>query len=143
MFGAWSGWAPIDAVPYYKEYAAYEIRMVRNGKPIPIKRWCGTDRTGIVCIGGGNLKVKWDFFYYAAIRKVRVPHSAGRLYSILMQSTKLRGKIGDHQFEIRYRPVKSKNEGEKLEAILSKKYLMKFGEMPPLNSTIPSKVWEL
>lgn len=141
----WSEWILIEKeITYYKGLAAYEIRIIRNRKPIPIKRWCGTDRAGIVCIGEGNLRSRLDHFYYASVRRREwASHSAGILYSTLKRNAKLTSKIGNHQLEIRYCPVKSKKKAKKLEAILLKKYLMKFGELPPLNSAIPSKVWEL
>lgn len=139
----WSEWIPIEVVPEYRGPATYEIRIVRNRKPSPIKRWCGTDQRGIVCIGEGNPKLRSGHFYYTAVMGKQAPHPGGRLYSMLKRRAKLRSKIGSHQFEFRYCPVKSKTQGEKLQAILLKKYLMKFGELPPLNSAIPSKVWKL
>ena len=140
----WSEWIPIGELLDYKGLATYEISIVRNRKPIPVKRWCSTDQAGIVCIGQGILKQRVYHFYYAVIRRQAwASHSAGILYSILKRRAKLFSKSGNHQLEIRYCPVISKKKAKKLEAILLKKYLMKFGELPPLNSAIPSKVWKL
>lgn len=141
----WSKWRGLKEkkVAIWK-LAVYEIRLIKNRKPVRIRRFGGTDSKGIVCIGQGILRLRRDNFYLAAVMDRKwASHSEGKLYSYLKNFTNLRKKIGNHRFEFRFRYVKNKKEAEKIEALIMRRYVRKFCEPPPLNSVIPSKTWNM
>ncbi len=69
-------------------------------------------------------------------------HSEANLLHILEKSTPLKRVLPRRIYQYRFRPARNKADANKLEEGLIKRYVKRFGEVPPLNSAIPNRYQE-
>ena len=134
----WTKWQPIDVVSRNGGPAVYRIRAVKNGRPLVIDRFLGTDVRGILSIGvSGNFEQRRQKFVRAL--SVGRGHSEANLLCLLFRYCRLEQKIGNILIEYSCCAQCLRSEALKLEAQQIKNYLRRYGEVPPLNSAIPER----
>lgn len=126
---------PIDS----SEPAVYAVRLLNRGKVIPITRFLGVDIEGILTIGmSTNIKRRCKQFNHGHDKGRG--HSAANILNFLRKKSKAyKSKLSDPSFEIAYKVVADRSAAIKLEEILTRRYLKRFGEVPPLTSVIPKR----
>ena len=112
------------------------IALGRNSQPIKIKRLLEDDSSGILYIGKTERGFKdrmSQFNHTLRSKKNYNSHSA----AFLIKSThKLKNYVEKHRLIVEIFPSKDPDRKEYIEL---KKYQNKFGELPPLNSSMPVK----
>lgn len=135
----WTGWSPIDDSCPHAGPAVYEIRLVDPASgPAQLNRFLGTDPSGILCIGEtGELERRRKQFV-AAWRKGG-KHSEGNLLHLLEAHSPFLRFFPSPRLEMRYAAVSTKEEAKGQEEKRLKAYVKIYGEVPPLNSSIPDR----
>lgn len=112
------------------------IALGRSKQPIKIKRLLEDDTNGILYIGKTkrSFKERISQFKHTILSKRNYnSHSA----AFLIKSThKLKNYVEKHRLIVEIFPSKDPDRKEYIEL---KKYQNKFGELPPLNSSMPVK----
>jgi len=136
----WTKWHALDNA--YKNSSLhtnglYEIRMIeRNGQPARISRLRGADEHGILYIGHSR---------YLGTRLLAFKsgnHTAGDLYWRVYRQLMHSSEHGNHKLQFRVRMFGSEVKLKSRERTTLRSYLIKFCELPPLNSTMPGGVWD-
>lgn len=128
----WQEWHTIenvyDNVDILGKAGVYEIRMVNaNSDPIQIPRIGSIDSKGIVYIGKSvRLRPRIEGFLTGR-------HSGGSRYRLVCRRLKKREEYKKHILQYRVMPT-PREEIDVKEAELLHRYIMKFCELPPLNS---------
>ena len=148
---AWSEWfdienyASTDRAP-----GVYRIRLAFTGdrRPVIIPRLLNQDRDGLLSIGqSGNLRDRIRSFYKVANNATGfLKHSSGdrlflvRICSHASSNSYFSDKIIQHSFVSQ----KDKESAKALEERLLKCYFKEYGELPPLNNSMPDRnvLWE-
>ena len=134
----WSRWSDLTARCPQNGPAVYEIRVCASGIPLRVGRFLRTDMRGILCIGmTTNVRRRIRDFIKGLSRGLG--HSEANLLHRLEQATALGRLIWRRSYEYRFIAVDSKTEACRLEERLIKRYVKRFGEVPPLNSVIPNR----
>lgn len=134
---SWSDWKEINQSANYNQPAIYRVRLVREGKPVQICRFLGTDKDGILCIGKTtNMDSRRKQFVKALIGTFG--HSEGNLLQILEKVSPLTALYPYRQYEYSFAKV-SGTDKDTIEEVQIKSYVKLFGEVPPLNSAIPKR----
>lgn len=132
-------WRPLSAETCIEGAAAYQIRMVCRGRAVQIPRFLDSDARGILAIGeSGCFENRRGQFCHAL--ENGNGHSEGNLLWWLSSKTHLRRKFAEPDFQYRVCAVPSKRDAQSLESREMRKYVSRFGEVPPLNSAIPGRV---
>lgn len=136
MTNKWTDWFNIDDKCDYQRSGVYKVRLANaNGNAYKLERLLRADKEGIMCIGRASDMKQRNAHFLSAIKAV-YGHSELNLVYYLKKYTGFKKKFKNSQFQYCFRKCsKSKSEEEKL----IKKYFKKFGEVPPLNSTIPKR----
>lgn len=142
-------WKQIEIVAesrkeYFHSFGVYEIAVVNaKGKPIPIARLAGVDKSGLLYIGrSGFRNQKTKRTITKRIKEfLNGPHSGGETYDIAFKVLSKTQKFSKHRLKVRASILPDRQIIPK-ETKLLKKYFLKYGELPPLNSSIPCKVRE-
>ncbi len=149
----WSEWLGID---HYSEIdslpGVYGIRLLdsTNHLPVPINRLLGKDEDGLLAIGESkDLRQRIKLFYKVTIkRRELLKHSAGdRLFLNLIFShvSSNNNFFKNKTLQVSFTKADDKKSAQGLEELLMKVYFIQFGELPPLNSSMPGKgqkLWE-
>ncbi|MFD1314236.1 GIY-YIG nuclease family protein [Namhaeicola litoreus] len=108
----------------------YRIYWIKNGKRQPIKRFMGSDKTGLIYIGESiNIRKRLNEFRNAAFGKSQESHVGGKkIFRLDILKSHIQKK--DLFFEFEYTEP---NEHRDRENQLLEHYKQKFGEVPPLN----------
>ena len=141
----WSMWTPLDQPAKYDAHAVYRIRLTVAGQPVSINRFLGVDTCGLVCIGRSSRFARRRGKFARALRR-GTGHSEANLLHLLEKYTPLRSVYEGGGYEYSYRRLPGKKEARGAEADLIRAYVARFGEPPPLNSSIPDRynreAWE-
>ncbi len=135
-----NSWKEIGEKSNYKKAAAYKIHLVnKKGEKVHIKRFVGTDTDGVLCIGStNNMDVRLKKFIYS--RKTgKKGHSEAQLLNLIESFNNFKQRYKNYKLQYCFWEKPSKKKAKKEEERLIKKYVKKFGEVPPLNSLIPNK----
>ncbi len=101
---SWSDWKDINHSANCNQPAIYRIRLAKEGKPVQICRFLGTDKDGILCIGKTtNMDSRRKQFIKALIGTFG--HSEGNLLQILEQVSPLTAIYPDRQYEYSFSKV--------------------------------------
>jgi hypothetical protein len=135
-------WRPLETETSYGGAGTYELRMVHTvrGKtePVPIPRFLRCDNRGLLLIGvTTRIETRRKQFICGVERCYG--HSEGNLLHLLTRYTRLTKLFPDYQLEFRYHPATGQREAELAEEQSIKRYVRRFGEVPPLNSAIPNR----
>lgn len=139
-------WEPIENVvesdrDYFHNFGVYEIAIVdAKGKPIPITRLTGVDKSGLLYIGRSGFRYQKSNRTIANRIKEFLygPHSGGETYDKVFEVFKKTQKFSKHRLKVRA-SVLADRQIISEEIKLLKKYFSKYGELPPLNSSMPRK----
>lgn len=141
---SWTAWAPIDSSAEYDGPAVYEIRLVASdGNPLPIHRFLDCDDRGLITIGETrNMETRRRQFVCG--RDKCYGHSVGNLLYYLLRHSPLNERFQGFKIEYRFREEVDKSNAKQAEDRLIKAYVREFGEVPPLNTSIPDRYgnWE-
>lgn len=134
----WSSWSDLEGSSERWEPAVYQIRLLNGPKPFPIPRLLGIDNEALLTNGQTNsLEGRRNDFRRAL--KVGSKHSAGNLLFLLLEYSRMKKCIKNPNFQYRFAEAPSKTRAIELELELLRAYLQKYGELPPLNSSVPDK----
>ncbi|MBN1885819.1 MAG: hypothetical protein JW876_09905 [Candidatus Krumholzibacteriota bacterium] len=129
---------PIDSPVDYAGPASYKVRFIIGDEVATIQRFLRKDPSGILQIGvTKNAKKRRRQF----VRGLATGwgHSEANLLHMLERRSCLRRRFSGARYEIAFKPFATREEAEAEEETLIKRYLFRFGEVPPLNSAIPKK----
>lgn len=133
-------WKDLTKKSNHREAAIYKIRLVdEKNKPVPIERFLCKDEEAVLCIGStNNMERRLTRFKYS--RKTgKGGHSEASLMFLLEKFCSFKQKYKNYKLQYRFWKQKSEAKTKKEEEKLIKKYIKRFGEVPPLNSAIPNK----
>lgn len=139
----WSMWLSLDTLPDYNGAAVYQLRLVVEGKPVPIPRLLGTDSEGILVIGcTGNMTRR--YWQIQQARNFARGSSTANLLFFWERYTPLSQVFTGFSYQYRYPRPSSFEEAKMTESRLLKQYVCKFADRPPLNSILPNRYegWE-
>jgi len=137
----WSEWHPVYQTPKHDGAAVYKTRATLSKKPIEIHRIAGTDSEGILFFGQTKNIEQRISDLSRAIRTGSGPHSEGLVFHTFRDIYKKRfGKRPEVEFS--FQRAKNENQAKRLEARCLEMYMRRFGEPPPLNSSIPWGAWK-
>jgi hypothetical protein len=136
----WSAWNDIVQATSYSGHAVYQLRYVdASGSARSIARFLVPDPTGVLYIGErANMEQAridiltgidcWD------------KHMAGIMIHILKRySEGFRAQHSESRLQYRFEQHDSAESRKQREEQLIKAYVLRFGEVPPLNSAIPNR----
>lgn len=132
----WADWRPLTAQSGRHGSAAYKLRLVVNGEPVPIPRFFAPDSEGILCIGETNNMERRRRAFVRAIRTGR-GHSSGDLLCQLERAELLGRMWPGRAYEYSFSLLESKAAAKALQDESLEAYLLRYGDAPPLNSSIP------
>ncbi len=134
----WTRWREVEDSAEHKGPAVYRIRIKIGGHPAHLRRFLDTDAAGILSVGmTGNMDARRKQFIRGLARGAG--HSEGNLLWLLVRYSRLRRKLGSFVLQYQYASTRSREAAGRFETTLLKKYVKRFGEVPPLNSVIPSR----
>ena len=144
MTNDWTKWLDLDVTANYQGSAVYKVRLIDvNGNCCQLPRLLRADKEGIMCIGQtSNMKQRKGQFLSAI--NGAYGHSSMNLVYYLNRYTDFPNKFKDAKFQYSFCKCSSVDESKNCESTLMKSYFKKFGEVPPLTSSIPNryKGWE-
>lgn len=136
------GWKDVRPIQLsvFDEPGVYRVRWLRDSQPVHPGRFLGRDDLGIIAIGKAKqLEDRRSQFVRAAETR-RGSHSEGKLLGILVYYSALPANIlGELHWEYRICDVEDLEREESLEI---KRYVLRFGQTPPLNCAIPDRFGE-
>ena len=134
---AWSSWRPIGDACAYRGPAVYQVRLQGPRGVRKISRFLRRDPRGLLCIGmTGNMWGRIRQFERGLSRGTG--HSEANLLHQLEESSSL-NRLISRVYQYRFRALRTRAQAAQLEEQLIKRYLKRFGEVPPLNSAIPNR----
>ena len=134
----WSSWQPIDQETGYSGPAVYRVRLVVSSRPVAIPRFLATDMDGILSIGECSDLDRRRQQFVSGLNE-NSGHSSGNLLYILERFTRLRKTHPDRMYEFSFGHTETKDEAKACQDQLLKRYIVRFGEAPPLNSAVPDR----
>ena len=135
---SWTAWKDMNQTREHDGDAVFTIRMVKGGRAVRLPRFLGTDPDGILAIGyTANLESRRREFLRGlnsgkGSAEAELLHIV-EVYSIFNQTYR------NAAYEIRFSKVPTRHRGRRLEQEIMKAYVKTFGEVPPLNSTLPGR----
>lgn len=134
----WTQWQPLETAAEYDGPATYQLRLVNDSRPTEIPRFLGFDGEGILLIGETqNMDTRRNQFICGLERCYG--HSAGNLLYYLRHHTPLMSIHPKHLLQYRFCMQRNKQDARLTESRLIKAYVRQFGEVPPLNTSIPDR----
>lgn len=144
MSNGWTTWLDIDVAANYQGPAVYKVRLIdSSGSCCQLARLLKADNEGVMCIGQtGNIEQRKKQFL-TAIRRAN-GHSSMNLVYYLNAYSDFPEKFKNAKFQYSFYRCSSIDESKNRESTLIKSYFKKFGEVPPLSSSIPNRYsdWE-
>ena len=141
--GNWSSWEDIAFAKSkdgkLNDFGIYKIRVVnRNGEAIPIFRFVGIDRQGLIYVGrSGYRSQKTGRTIANRIREfVKQQHSGGITYARAEKVLEREGKFFEHRLQVRAMFLPDE-EIDRTEKKVLRDYFSQYAELPPCNSAFP------
>jgi hypothetical protein len=133
----WSWHALCDSGDYDGP-AVYAVRVLNEGRVCRIPRFLGTDPNGILTIG---MTTNFDRRRRQFIRGMN--HGRGHTAANLLYPLKTRklfhSTIPEPSYQICFRRAKDEANARSWEELLTRQYVRRFGEAPPLTSLVPNR----
>lgn len=128
----WSQWVPLkplDLTIVSSNSGVYQMRWTINGKPKPINRVNGVDKSGLIYIGKAkNLKRRLKALYRGIIKERLTRHTAAYTYMF----DEFDKKFKPEQLEVRWAEL-PEEEIDDCEWLLISDYIKAYLDTPPLN----------
>ena len=143
--GDWSSWKEISRIDEvavrFRCPGVYKIRLAdQQEKAMPIPRFLGADKEGLLAIGESKNLSRRIRQFYRAYSGQSFRHSvAERLFLLLFKWINSGSTVKTSRLEFSCMKLRDKAEAQTAEEMLLKTYFKKFGELPPLNSSLPDK----
>jgi hypothetical protein len=135
----WTPWKKIEAPSERSEPAAYRIALLdAAGVPLPLSRMLGIDRDGLLSIGKTTSMESRRRQFVSGMTRC-YGHSEGNLLHLLLRYSRLKEIVANATIVYQFVDASTDKEAKSAEARLLKDYLIRFGELPPLNSAIPNR----
>jgi len=136
----WTNWQRIDEESNHDGPAIYEVRIITGeGTPVPIPRFLSCDNDGLLLIGQTGRGMEARRAQFVCGVENCYGHSEGNLLHQLIRYSPLNERFQDYRLEFRYYPAMDQTAAKLAEEQSIKRYICKFGEVPPLNSVIPNR----
>ena len=132
----WTHWRELKTPSERRGSATYKIRLTAEGQAVHIPRFLGPDEDGLLCIGETSNMEKRRRNFARAVKRGR-GHSSGNLLCQLELAGLLAPRWPGRIFEYSFAVAESKGDAIRLQDDLIEVYMRRFGEAPPLNSSIP------
>jgi len=142
----WSEWLDIDNFAEICSFpGVYRIRLIdsADNSPVPVQRLLYKDEEGVLVIGeSGDLRHRIKQFHKVIKENTGfLRHSAGdRLFlDLIFRHTSSQTFFDNRGFQVSFTKAQDKVGAQRLEELLLKVYFIQFGELPPLNNSMPDK----
>lgn len=136
----YSEWMNISEPSNFNGPAVYKIRLKDNkGSVVSIDRFLGRDAEGILCIGKTENMEGRRKRFMKGIQEGTVHSEARLIYSIRTRCKKFNEKYAACQYEYCFEKLFTSEKATAKEAKLIKEYIIRYGEAPPFNSSIPKR----
>lgn len=134
----WTRWRSIETHADHSGSGVYLVRICIDGVTQPLQRFLGEDRLGLLTIGmTGNMEKRRRQFVLGL--KTGRGHSEANLLHQLLDLRRFRSRLPSCVYQYRFIRTRTREGAGDLEEALLKRYLRRFGEVPPLNSVIPNR----
>ncbi len=128
-------WRSITEPTGYSGAAVYAVRLVEQGRVIPIPRFLATDPEGILTIGkASNLEHRRCRFISGY--KCGRGHSASNLLFRLAEFSR---RFPSASFEFTFCTTRDTSLALDMETQITREYWQRYGEAPPLTSVIAGR----
>lgn len=125
----------MDGKTNHQGAGIYRVLLYKNGKPVKISRFKGTDNKGILSIGkASNIEKRRSLFFRVSTGSRKLGHSEGVTWKLIQQVK----KYDDYQLKFEYNSTKPGHETQE-ESCLLYEYFKKHHELPPLNLQFPNR----
>lgn len=132
----WTDWKSIDDPPKHDSHAVYKVRAKLKGRILHVPRFLRQDEDGLLCIGKTTSMETRRRRFVGSCRLGKRGHSGGfMLHLVLSHCKRIRSAALD--LEYCFAKVRSRGEAGSLESEEINQYVRDFGEVPPLNSSLP------
>jgi len=132
----WTRWKDIYQESGYNGCAIYMIRMKTDEGTAKIPRFLGIDEKGLLYIGTTeNLETRRNQFING--RNRGNGHIGANLLYLLNIYTRIKRQFKNYTCKYSFKKLRKGLELGEQESREIKRYVIKFGEVPPLNSAIP------
>jgi hypothetical protein len=136
---SWTDWQNIESSPGHWGAAVYEVRLTNcDGNPVQIPRFFAIDERGILNIGETSNMNRRHRDFRTALR-TGYKHSEINLWHRLCKYCRLDDRFPKCALQYRFRKETDRPTARRAEERMLKDYIMKFGELPVLNSAIPDR----
>jgi hypothetical protein len=137
----WSPWLPLSTPSDRWEPAVYQFRLMNDGVPFVINRLLGSDEDAILTIGKTkNMEARRKQF--ACGLEKCYGHSEANLLYLLINYSRLKRVVSKPSVEYRFTKRETDQLAIEHEAALLRAYIVRHGELPPLNSILPDRYGE-
>ena len=136
----WTDWLDIEVSANFRKPAVYKVRLIdSDGNRCKLARLLKVDKEGTMCIGHtGDMEQRRKQFL-TALKKAYGHSSMNLVYYLWKYSSIFREKFKSAKFQYSFCRCSSVYKAKNCESDLIKSYFKKFGEVPPLNSSIPNR----
>lgn len=136
--GDGNAWRDIDQPSGSSDPAIYEMRLVdEDGIPIPLGRFLNVDADGIISIGlTTSMEQRRQQFVCGVVNCYG--HSEGNLLNLLRRFSRLQDVFPNAKCQYRFASAAEVDLAARERSAI-KRYVRRFGEVPPLNSAIPGR----
>jgi hypothetical protein len=131
-------WKPLTESTECRSAAAYAVRLLNRRVVVSIPRFLGVDVEGILTIGMTTNFERRRRGFIRGSTKGR-GHSSANLLFFLATNKAYGVSFAEPSCEICFCPVASKQAALGIECQITREYLARFGEAPPLTSVIPDR----
>lgn len=134
----WTEWQDLSQSSATNEPAIYEIRIVdENGTPLRLGRFLDLDELGLISIGLTTDMERRRQQFLCGMDNC-YGHSEGNLLNLLRRFSRLQEVFPAAKYQYRFQAA-TNADVPSLERRAIKRYIRRFGEVPPLNSAIPAR----
>ena len=142
----WNEWVDLEKNTSYKSCGVYKIRLADSKDyPIEIPRFIDKDKDGILQIGSSKDTERRIKYFRGAIEGKGYAHAEGQRLNLVKKYTNFMGRYNDCKIQYSFKKLRNESETKKEEERLLKCYFKSYGEVPPLNNSLPKKYnidWE-
>ena len=131
-------WEMLSEPTNHRAAAAYAVRLLNQSSVVSIPRFLGVDREGLLTIGKTLDFEQRRRKFLRGSNKGR-GHSSGNILFFLNFVGVFQQHFREPSYQIAFCPVATNLDALRLESELTKKYMTRFGEGPPLGSVIPDR----
>lgn len=130
-------WRALSESTSHQTNAAYAVRLLDKRGVVSIPRFLGNDSEGLLTIGMSTNLERRRRGFIRGLTKGRGHSSANILFFLRTEAHQ--SVIEGARYEISFCPAATRDDALQMESRLTRSYLARFGEAPPLTSVIPNR----